>query len=103
MKNVRFVLHESNDIAVIETLIINKKNQYLLSNIDFTEKEKIKKFFSSKIKDRRLYYEEDDVALFGNNLYNLLDFVMEIYVPSDSIIELLLSEVVNEYEKRWNN
>ena len=100
MNNLRFVLRGPEDITSIEALIIAKKNQYLSSNIDFTEKEKIKKFFSCKFKDGRLLYEEDDVALFGDNLYGMLDFVIEIYVPRNTIIEQIVTEVLKEYDER---
>ena len=100
MNNVRFILRGPEDITSIEALIIAKKNQYLSSNIDITEKEKIRKFFSCKIKDEQLCYEEDDVALFGDKLYGMLDFVIEIYVPRNTIVEQLVTEVLKEYEER---
>ena len=101
MNNVRFILRRLEDITSIEALIIAKKNRYLSSNIDITEKEKIRKFFSCKIKDEQLCYEEeDDVALFGDKLYGMLDFVIEIYVPRNTIVEQLVTEVLKEYEER---
>ena len=100
MNNVRFILRRPEDITSIEALIISKKNRYLSSNIDITEKEKIRKFFSCKTKDEQLCYEEDDVALFGDKLYGMLDFVIEIYVPRNTIVEQLVTEVLKEYEER---
>ena len=77
-----------------------KKKKKIFFSTSYKSNEMIRKFFSCKIKDEQLCYEEDDVALFGDKLYGMLDFVIEIYVPRNTIVEQLVTEVLKEYEER---